>query len=121
MAAERRKMRVTNEMQNNKIENCFFDLPSKITVDNYYTAYFKCKYYVGRITAIDSDEVTFQFLYNKSNTCHFNWPLRDDISVINYKLIFHGPLIAIGTVPFTFDVKILFTEFTNFRYYVKEL
>ena len=81
--------------------------------------FFDKKYYVGRVIDIDDDEVTMKFLYNKPNSSHFDWPLRDDISSVDRKFIYYGPITVKGTVPFIFDVNNLLSQYNNFRCYMK--
>ena len=84
-------------------------------MNNYYAIYFDKKYYVGRVIEINNDDVILKVLYNKPNTSQFDWPVRDDISSVSRKFIFHGPMDIRGTVPFSFPIVQLKQVYNNFR------
>lgn len=68
--------------------------------EKYYAVFYDDRYYIGRVLDIASDsDVKMKFLSEQLGDT-FSWPRKDDISVINKRFIFYGPLTLEGMGPF---------------------
>lgn len=70
-----------------------------IQIEQYNAVFYDSKPYFGRVLAIDGAEVQIKFLHSASSTS-FAWPKRDDITSVNKRLIFFGPVEILGHGPF---------------------
>ncbi|KAL0100980.1 hypothetical protein PUN28_019401 [Cardiocondyla obscurior] len=73
------------------------DVP-KIFLEKYYAVFYDDKYYIGRVVDQCNNHVKIKFLKSEFNS--FVWPRDEDITFIDAKYIFYGPIELVVTGPF---------------------
>lgn len=79
--------------------------PINPLLENYYAVFYDLNWYVGRVLDFpDEGLVKVKFLRQGLGDS-YEWPLHDDIEVIDSKYVFYGPIKLIGSGPFLIDEK----------------
>jgi hypothetical protein len=75
--------------------------------------------YVGRITALlEDNEARMKFLHSSVDNS-YDWPRRQDVTIIKTAFIFNGPLKLEGNGPFTIseigEVKKMYKQMDKYK------
>lgn len=95
-----------DQMCNESKKKCFLENNSnicntnipEILLENYYAVFYDDNYYIGRVVDQSNNQVKMKFLKSELNS--FIWPRNEDVTFIERKYIFYGPIELIGTGPF---------------------
>lgn len=80
----------------------------EILLEKYYAVFYDDNYYIGRVVEQCKNQVKIKFF--KSELDCFIWPRDEDVTFVETKYIFHGPIELIGTGPFIlkhFDLEVI--------------
>ena len=73
----------------------------EVSIESYYAVFYDSQFYIGRALSIEPlQKIKFKFLHETFPQA-FNWPINDDIDIIESKFVFYGPVTLVGTCPFS--------------------
>lgn len=103
------------EKLRHKNEKC---VSKSVLKEHYYAVLYDEGWYVGRVVEkLDGDVFRMKFLKQEVNV--FIWPKNDDITEVNKKIIFYGPIQLIGSGPFqicTNDLGAINKQYKNYKH-----
>lgn len=84
--------------------------------DQYYAVDYIDTFYVGRIICFNKQTIKMKYMRRNAEG-NYDWPTRDDIDDVEKHMIFDGPLVIEGTLPFKLktDLHSLWVKFTKLR------